>query len=34
MNFYKKLTLDEIVDLLLSGEKSLSEVTQNYKDTE
>lgn len=34
MNFYKKLTLDEIVDLLLSGEKSLSEVTKNYKDTE
>ena len=34
MNFYKKLTLDEIIDLLLSGEKSLSEVTRNYKDTE
>lgn len=34
MNFYKKLTLDKIIDLLLSGEKSLSEVTRNYKDTE
>lgn len=34
MNFYKKLTLDEIIDLLLKGEKSLSEVTRNYKDTE
>ena len=34
MNFYKKLTLDEIIDLLLTGEKSLSEVTRHYKDTE
>lgn len=34
MNFYKNLTLDQIVQLLLSGEKSLSEVTRAYKDTE
>lgn len=34
MNFYKNLTLDEIVELLISGEKKLSEVTRAYKDSE
>lgn len=34
MKFYKNLTLDEIIELLLSGEKSLSEITRNCKDVE
>jgi hypothetical protein len=34
MKFYKNLNLDDLINLLLRGEKTLSEVTRNYKDTE